>query len=44
MDQDALERKLFVVRKRIEAAVAETEHEGQGILLHSVVILAHHCL
>ena len=30
MDQDALERKLYVVRKRIEAAVAEAELKEKG--------------
>jgi glutamate synthase domain-containing protein 2/glutamate synthase domain-containing protein 1/glutamate synthase domain-containing protein 3 len=30
MDQDALERKLYVVRKRVEAAVAESDFREKG--------------
>ncbi len=41
MDQDALERKLYVVRKEVESVVAAVRSEREGILLHSVSFLAH---
>ena len=41
MDQDALERKLYVVRKRAEAAVAESDLKEKEFLLHPVAFLAH---
>ncbi len=36
MDQDALERKLYVVRKRAEAAVAQSDLKEKELFLHSV--------
>ena len=44
LDEDAFERKLYVVRKRSEKEIAESEILRQGILLHSIALGAHHCL
>ncbi len=44
MNQDQLERKLYVVRKRAETELAALGHAGQGLLLHSVPVVAHHRL
>ena len=44
MDQDALERKLYVLRKAAEAAVAQIRPQGEGFLLHSLSFVAHHRL
>ena len=41
MDQDALERKLYVVRKRVESGGRRNRPEGEGFLLHSVAFVAH---
>ena len=40
----ALERKLYVVRKRAETEVAATESAQQGRLLHSLALRPHHRL
>ncbi len=35
MDEDAFERKLYVVRKRVETEIADSDIESQGNVLHS---------
>ena len=41
MDQDAFERKLYVVRKRAENEVRESRHRGCGNVLYPVAFLPH---
>ena len=41
MDQDALERKLYVVRKRAEAAGCGVGLQGEGVFLPAVAFVAH---
>ena len=44
MDEDALERKLYVIRKRAEKEVSRTESAGEELLLHSLALLPDDCL
>ena len=44
MDEDELERKLYVVRKRAESEIAESDLREKGFLLHPVALLPHHRL
>ena len=39
-DQEALERKLYVIRKRVEQLVRDVEHAGLGALLHAEPLVA----
>ncbi len=38
------ERKLYVIRRRIENEIAHAEIEGKQPLLHPFALLSHHCL
>ncbi len=44
MSQEALDRKLYVVRKRAESEIANFGPEGEGLLLHPFVVLQDHRL
>ncbi len=41
MSGDEFERKLYVVRKRVEAHVAESDMRDKSVLLYSFVLVAH---
>ena len=44
MTEDQLERKLYVVRKRAEIEIANSEIAGQMLLLYAVAFVPHDCL
>ncbi len=44
MDEDAFERKLYVVRKRAENEIARVRHRRRGDVLHPFALVPHHRL
>ena len=44
MDEDQLERKLYVIRKRVETEISATGHPRQELLLHPVALRPDHRL